>query len=122
MLKPKQSEAPRPKKPWNQLSSKKASEIRTKRAKFRKEHDPRYKKFGEWMRALRASLEMSQEEFAKVMGVSYMTIRRWELGWGHFPKEEHRIKLRDISSNLKGFKPWDMTWKRGKENGNNPTV
>lgn len=35
---------------------------------------------GDWIRELRARLELSQERFAHLLGVSLQTVRRWESG------------------------------------------
>jgi transcriptional regulator with XRE-family HTH domain len=74
------------------------------------------------MLTLRKTLGMSQEEFGRLIGVSYMTVRRWELGWGHFPKTEHAFKLEHIALDHGGLKPWNMKWKRGIKHGNDSTV
>ena len=42
--------------------------------------------FGEKVRSLRKEKKMSQQELASMVGVSYRTIRSWEVE-GRFPKQ-----------------------------------
>jgi DNA-binding transcriptional regulator YiaG len=77
---------PDSKKRWRDLSAQEKYRVRKRKAKLRSKNDPSYKKFGEWVRSIRAFMKMSQVEFAKQMTVTELTVRRWELGWGHSPR------------------------------------
>jgi DNA-binding transcriptional regulator YiaG len=83
-----------------------------RRARFRKENDPRYKKFGAWVRELRRQMKMSQTEFAARVGVNYLTIRRWELGWGHFPQPKHMKTLNQIAANCTEMKKLNIEFEK----------
>jgi DNA-binding transcriptional regulator YiaG len=47
--------------------------------------------FGEKVRSLRKEKKMSQQELASMVGVSYRTIRSWEVE-GRFPKQMFCIR------------------------------
>lgn len=56
------------------------------RAIYRREHErDKYQKFARWVRSIRASMKKSRKEFASLVGVSEITLRRWEYGLGHLP-------------------------------------
>ena len=49
---------------------------------------------------LRAKLNLSQEDFAKMMKVSYVSVNRWENG--HFePTKLQKVKLKEIFKKYK---------------------
>ena len=62
------------------------SRIKAARAVWRRQHDAKkYLKFAKWVRAIRKRMHKSQSEFARLLGVTKVTVTRWECGLGHLP-------------------------------------
>lgn len=58
--------------------------IKSARALWKRNNEPeKYKKFGKWVRSIRKRMRKTQSEFAHLLGVSKITIVRWENGLGH---------------------------------------
>jgi DNA-binding transcriptional regulator YiaG len=53
----------------------------------RQEHHETLKKFGAWVRELREYTKRNRKDFGKLIGVSEMTIRRWETALGTLPAQ-----------------------------------
>ena len=51
--------------------------------------------YGKKVKELRGKMQMTQEEFAKVLGVSFSTINRWE-NEAHEPTLKMKRKLRSL--------------------------
>lgn len=88
------------------------------RALYRRQNDgKKLKKFGKWVRSIRTRLKKSRNEFAKLVGVSRVTIVRWELALGHmpatYPKKNKHGKL--IPSNMERLQELDVLCKELKE-------
>lgn len=63
------------------------------RALHRRIHEAqKFRKLGSWVLAIRKRMEKSQSEFARMLGVSKVTIVRWERGLGHMPSRIQRKK------------------------------
>jgi ribosome-binding protein aMBF1 (putative translation factor) len=90
---------PRPGKKWSELSSLENSRLRGVRALwFRKNHASKFKRTAKWVKAIRSRLKMSQKEFAKAVGVSKITVRRWECALGHTPLPRQMKRLKELDS------------------------
>lgn len=94
---------PKPRKPWRQCSIATASRFKTRRARFRAESNPKaYKKFARWVRKIRRQFDKSQEEFARMVGVSIRTIIRWEgaVGWMPSINKNKTVNGKLLPSNI----------------------
>lgn len=82
---------PTPPKPWKDCDTRTASRVRHKRAKFRSMKDKeKYATFAEQVRSIRSALGKTRREFARMVGVSIITIKRWEFGMGYMPSSRRR--------------------------------
>lgn len=55
------------------------------------------------VKAIRAELGLSQEQFAKLLGVSWMTVWRWEHGAKMSPLAKRRLEdVKNVSGGSKG--------------------
>ena len=90
----------------SQMSPLERSRWNNLRALWRKKHCKKENlKMGKWIRSIRRRMEMSQPQFAKLIGVkSYTTIFRWERGQGYTPREEKMERLRSLDASLKQMK------------------
>lgn len=93
------------------------------RALYRRNHDgKKLKKFGKWVRSIRTQLKKSRNEFARMVGVSRITIVRWELALGHMPatyqKKNKHGKL--IPSNMERLNQLSALCKDLKASGTEP--
>jgi DNA-binding transcriptional regulator YiaG len=88
---------PKPKIAWRKMDTSVASRFKTRRARFRAKHDKTFAETGRWIRSIREQMGKTQKEFAFMVGVSVITLRRWELGWGHAPS---LTKRRDAKGKL----------------------
>lgn len=60
--------------------------IKYARTLWRRRHNSKkYLRFGKRVLGIRKRMKKSQTQFALIMGVSVITIRRWENGHGHSP-------------------------------------
>jgi len=59
---------------------------KTRAARARAKRDPeRYRVLAEFVLSLRTRLKLTQAQFAKRIGVSEISVRRWESKLGHYP-------------------------------------
>jgi DNA-binding transcriptional regulator YiaG len=58
-----------------------------------------YRKLAEFVRGIRKRMQLTQPQFAKFLGVSEISVRRWETALGHKPSEEVMKKLKEVSQN-----------------------
>lgn len=77
------------------------------RALYRRIHDrKKFRELGSWVRSIRKSLGKSQSKFAEMVGVSTITVKRWENGLGHMPTtwKGKNKKGKPIPSNMDRLK------------------
>lgn len=90
------------------------------RALWRRLHNKKdLQKFGKRVRSIRRQMKKSIAEFAKIVGVSRVTIVRWERGLGHMPstwttKNKHGKK---VPSNMQRIEELEQLCAQMKESG-----
>jgi len=76
---------PKANKAWRKLSRIQKSRLIAGRAIFRRKQNPKkYRQIARMVRRIRGS--RTQAEFAKLLGLSLSSIKRYEMGSGHLPK------------------------------------
>jgi len=98
-------ELPEPSKPWNQLPKIKASRLKAVRALFRKREEPKkFRALARWVRSIRKGMKKSKGRFAVILGVSVLTVRRWENQHGRMPSPKNMKRLESLERTLKRLK------------------
>jgi DNA-binding transcriptional regulator YiaG len=97
---------PQPEKKWFQLTPLEQSRWKNVQTLWKRKHNKKENlKMGKWILSIRRRMQMSQTQFAKLMGVkSYTTIFRWETGQGYTPTEARMERLRSLDASLKQIK------------------
>ena len=76
------------------ISTSKKKTLQTRRRA--KKYSKVYKEIAKSVRDARAKLALTQEQFAAKLGVSEISVRRWELALGHEPNFKARQKIKEI--------------------------
>lgn len=85
---------PKPTRKWTKLTTKQAARLKTKRAVWRKDNPSiQMLDCACTVKACREKMSMSQEQFARQLGVTKQTVSRWERASGHMPAGLVRRKL-----------------------------
>jgi ribosome-binding protein aMBF1 (putative translation factor) len=72
--------------------------LKERRARWRRDnHTAKYQELAAWVRRIREQMRMFQSAFAEHLGVSEITVRRWELAWGYMPCSEVMEKLQKLA-------------------------
>lgn len=84
-------------KPWKKLSKKQQSRLHDLRALHRRRtQSVKFQKIAKFVKSVRKKIGVSQERFAGILGVSTITVKRWEFGSGHVPSEQSMKKLKEF--------------------------
>lgn len=82
------------KKPYSKLSQLEKSRLHDLRAMERREHDGRrYEYIATLVKDIRARYKVGQAEFAEMLGVSTITVRRYECALGSYPSDATMKRL-----------------------------
>lgn len=85
---------PKPKRKWTKLTTTQGARFKTKRAKWRQENPSiQMLDCAVTVKACREEMSMSQQQFARQLGVTKQTVSRWERASGHMPAGLVRRKL-----------------------------
>jgi DNA-binding transcriptional regulator YiaG len=84
-------------KPWKKLSKIERSRIHDLRAMWRSKKYPEYRQVSRWIKKLRKQLGLSQLAFAIRIGVSLVSVKRWENARGFFPSHENMAVLTGLA-------------------------
>ncbi len=77
---------PKPPTPWAKTDHLTTSRYKTARAKYRSLNPtPLMQRTARRIRRLRGAMKLSQDQFARQVGVTITTLSRWENGRGHLP-------------------------------------
>lgn len=72
------------------------SRQKTIEARRRSKKQPRvYREIADYVRGVRERLKMTQREFAELLGVSEISVRRWETALGHKPNNRVWERLKE---------------------------
>ena len=85
-----------PKKPYSKLSKLERSRLHDLRAMERRS-DGKYKRLALWVKGVRDRLKIGQKEFAEKLGVSVITVRRYECSLGSYPSPATMERLRVLA-------------------------
>ena len=89
---------------WGDLTKREASAVLTARAKWRSQHQTDEEKaMSARIRTLKMAMGINDRIFARQLGVSSRSVRRWMNGEGHMPSPaswEIFLKLEDLNRDL----------------------
>jgi len=91
--------------PNRKRNPKETSRRKAMRALYRRlHHKTKYQLFGVWVKGIRRALHQSKSDFARMMGISEVTRRRWENGLGHLPSPKNMARLEKLETLAKDLK------------------
>jgi DNA-binding XRE family transcriptional regulator len=78
------------------------SRLKERRARWRKINEAqKYAELAAWVRRIREHMRMFQSAFAEYLGVSEISVRRWELAWGYMPGKPVMGKLQKLAAGFR---------------------
>lgn len=86
-------------RPYSELSEREQHRLHDLRAMERRALDKggKYSKLSRWVKSIRKRLGYSQPKFAKTVGVSVITIRRYECALGSYPSPQTMKRLKELA-------------------------